>query len=521
MQDPHENLPERVCAFIENLTITVGGDAGKPFVLRDFQRAFIEDLFTPYLDEDGQETFPTIGIFSGARKIGKTTFMAALALAALIGPLSEANGQIIIAANSRDQAKNLFDEILRMIRADPDLQEIVGVVPTKHRAYVLRSDVSYAGSVARVISAEAHTAHGLNPSLILADETGQAKNRDLIEALMTSQAARARPLFVSISTQNGDPNHFFSQMVEDGLNSDDPSTICHLFSATPDCDIGDEEEWYRANPALGDYVPLSVYRKAAARAARLPLEELSFRRYFLNQMVSNHSGLIVPKDWQELADPQCKLEDGEPIILALDMSSTKDLTALTAISLTEDTRVDSWFWKPDELVADASKEDRVPYDVWARQGHLLTCQGRAINPHYMADKITDLAAQYDVRALVIDRFKTDELLRLLEERGLALNVVPWGQGWVSMSPAIDAFEREVLLRTLSHPNHPVLNFCVLNAVAKQCSAGNRTLDKAKSRQRIDGAVTLTMAIGYKAKMREEAALKNPFDEDDEFSLLDM
>jgi len=64
-----------------------------------------------------------------------------------------------------------------------------------------------------------------------------------------------------------------------------------------------------------------------------------------------------------------------------------------------------------------------------------------------------------------------------------------------MSPALRATEALLLEQRLRHGNQPVLTMCAANAVVQQDPAGNRKLAKDKSSGRIDGMVSLAMAIG--------------------------
>ena len=59
----------------------------------------------------------------------------------------------------------------------------------------------------------------------------------------------------------------------------------------------------------------------------------------------------------------------------------------------------------------------------------------------------------------------------------------------------------IIERKLTHPNNPVLNWNMANAVAIMDPAGGRKLDKDKSRFRIDGAVALTMLAGLRSRDR--------------------
>jgi phage terminase large subunit-like protein len=126
--------------------------------------------------------------------------------------------------------------------------------------------------------------------------------------------------------------------------------------------------------------------------------------------------------------------------------------------------------------------------------------------------------RFNVLALAYDRWRIEDLLREFDgagvqafkdgEKGDGLRLVPWGQGFKDMAPAIDALEASVINRELEQPGNQVLTWMMANAVATIDPAGNRKIDKGKARFRIDGAVALAMAIGLKARDRNQAV---PFD----------
>jgi phage terminase large subunit-like protein len=114
-----------------------------------------------------------------------------------------------------------------------------------------------------------------------------------------------------------------------------------------------------------------------------------------------------------------------------------------------------------------------------------------------------LLREFDDVGLQAYRDKSSESNDLPRERGMGLRCVPWGQGFRDMGPAVDAFEQAVVDHKLVHPGNPVLTWNIANAIAATDPAGNRKLDKAKARFRIDGAVALTMALGLRARDREK------------------
>jgi phage terminase large subunit-like protein len=440
-------------------------------------------------------------ILSIARKNGKTALIAALVLVHLIGPEAVMNGEIYSAATERDQAAQVFKVARQIVEADPELSILMTVVPST-KTIVAKSN----GSFYRALSAEAGSKHGLNPTLVIYDELAQAKNRDLFDVLDTSMAAREEPLFITISTQSNDPNHILSKMIDDGLGGDDDTTVCHLYAAPEECHLLDEEGWRAANPALDDFRSLEDLQLLAHKAVRMPSEEPRFRNLYLNQRVAPYATLIDRASWEGcLGDAEWN--DGEAIYLALDMSAKTDLTALVGVSAENGSRVQAWFWKPADLIAEHERRDRVPYGEWADHW-IEAIDGRAIHPRSVALKIAELAERFNLIGLAYDRWQIDHLLREFDEIGLAahkdedqstgVRLIPWGQGYRDMSPAIDALETAIMDGSLVQPGNPVLTWNMANAISISDPAGNRKMDKQKARFRIDGAVALAMAVGVKA-----------------------
>src|SRR5262245_42434497 len=112
-----QSRADAVIAFIESLRITVGADAGKPFILRDWQKAIIRAWYAE--DESGHRVVRT-GLLTMGRKNGKTSLVAALGLCHLLGPEREARGQVVAAASDRDQSGLIFDELVAFIEDNPE-----------------------------------------------------------------------------------------------------------------------------------------------------------------------------------------------------------------------------------------------------------------------------------------------------------------------------------------------------------------------------------------------------------------
>lgn len=493
--------------WIEELTVPSGHGSGGKFILRDWQRDFIRDVYAPEVHRRGRVSRKVRrAVLSIARKNGKTALIAALVLVHLCGPEAIMNGEIYSAANDREQAGQVFKFVKQMIDLDEDLGQLVYALPSTktvvHRA---------SGSFYRAISAEAGTKHGLNPSMVIFDELAQAKNRELFDVLDTSMGAREEPLFLTISTQSNDPNHILSKLIDDGLSGADDTTVCHLYAADDEADILDQDAWHAANPALHDFRNIEDVEVLATRANRMPSFEATFRNLYLNQRVALEATLINRVDWSKCDKPNA-WEPQEKIFLALDLSGTTDLTALSGVNHSgEDDRLQAWFFKPADSIEDHGIRDRVPYSEWVKQGLIQTTPGRSIDHRAVALKIAELSKTYKIMGLAYDRWRIDDFLRAMDDIGLAaqegegsgLRLVPWGQGFKDMAPAVDAFETSVLEGKLAHGGNPLLTWNVANAIVTTDPAGNRKLDKQKARFRIDGAVSSAMVLGLKSRDRTQ------------------
>jgi phage terminase large subunit-like protein len=486
-----------IIEFIESLFITSGIHAGQPFKLRPWQKKIIRDIYA--VDRSGKRRIRT-ALISMPRKNGKTQLSAALALAHLLGPAAEERGGVFSAAADRQQAGLIFQEMCAFIQNDADLAERVKI---RHLPKEIESLES--GSVYRALSSDARKAHGLNVSFAVCDELAQWRTRELLDNIQTGTSARDQPLVVIISTQSPGIHHVMSELIRyadqvaEGALPPDPAFHATIYRAPMDADPWDESVWHACNPALGDFRSLDEMRDFAEQAKRLPAKETVFRSLYLNQPVADEAKRFLRRsDWEACSFAVDEEElAGQPCWAGLDMSSTTDLTAL--VLYFENGAVLPYFWCPQEALEVREHRDKVPYLVWNRQGYLLTTPGRVVDKLAVVAKLAQLAGRYQIRGLAYDRWRLEDLRKLLVDEGVNVPLVPFGQGFKDMSPALDALENRVLTQRLRHGGHPILRWNAANAVATKDAAGNTKLDKSKAAERIDGLIALCMAVGLSAR----------------------
>lgn len=486
---------EKVIAFIERYClIPEGAQVGQPIKLAEFQRRFILEVYDN--PAGTRRAYLSVG-----RKNGKTALIACLLLAHLVGPEARLNSQIVSGALSREQAALVFNLASKMVQLSPDLSKIVRIVPSGKRLIGLPMNTEY-----KALAAEGRTAHGLSPLLAILDEMGQVKGpqSDFVDAITTSQGAHEAPLLLVISTQAPTDADLMSIWLDDAMRSADPKMVCHLYAAPDDCELSDREAWAAANPALGLFRSLADVEEQALQAERMPATENTFRVLTLNQRRNMVSAFVSPGVW--------KAGNAEPggldgvVYGGLDLSANIDLTALVLTCRKGDVlNVHPFFWMPQDMVAEASKRDRAPYDVWVKQGLLRTTPGKVIDYDFVARDIGQICSGLNIAQIAFDRWRMDRMKGAMERQGVDLPLQEFGQGYASMSPALDALEADLLLERVRHGGHPVLTMCAANAVAVPDPAGNRKLDKSKATGRIDGMVALAMAEGVEAMAIEQPA----------------
>ncbi|WP_236616868.1 terminase large subunit [Sphingobium lactosutens] len=459
--------------------------------LDDFQQKFILDVYD-------NPAGTSEGILSIARKNGKSGLIAAILLAHLAGPEARLNSQIVSGARSRDQAALVFNLAAKMVTQSPDLSKLVRIVPSGKRLIGLAKNVEY-----RALAADGHTAHGLSPVLAILDELGQVRGPqdDFVEAIETASGAYDDALRLIISTQAPTDADMLSVKIDDAKRSGDPKIVCHVYAAEPDCDVLDPAAHRAANPALGTFRSEVELLAAAEKAARMPSAENGFRNLYLNQRVNRFSPFISPMVWAEGGGPvdEQAFING-PIYGGLDLAETTDLCAFVLIARGADGRwhVKAWFWKPEKTVEDHAKRDRVPYDLWVKQGLIETTPGVAVDYEFVAAKIGGICNGLDIAKIGFDRYRFKTLEAQMSKLGIRLPFEPFGQGHVSMAPAMDVAEIAFLNKQVVHGGNAVMTMCASNAVVEKNAAGDRKLNKAKSTGRIDGMVALVMAMGQVA-----------------------
>ena len=478
--------------FAEHLRHSKGEHAGTPFVLEEWQRKIVGDLFGWRSAVTGCRRYST-GWIEVPRKNGKSTLAAGLGLKLLTAD-GESGAEVYSAAADRDQASIVFREASEMVRQAPALSEMVEI---QTKALIVADTTS----AYRVLSADAHTKHGLNPSGIIFDEVHAQPNRDLWDVLTTGTGARRQPMTLGLTTAGHDRNslayqmHEYSLKVRDGV-IDDPNFYVAIFAADPGDDWKDPATWRKANPNLGVSISEDYLARECRRAQELPGYENTFKRLHLNLWTEQETRWIALDSWDacdlEVAPP-AELR-GRTCVVGLDLSQTTDITACVLTFNRPDGTIDvvPRFYIPKENAEKRARRDRVPYPAWIAQGWIKATEGNVVDYDVLKEDVLALSKLYDVREVAYDPWNATQIALQLEAEGVS--VIPVRQGFASMTAPAKHLEGLVLSKKIRHGGNPVLRWMISNAAIEIDAAGNIKPSKKKSTERIDGVVALINAL---------------------------
>lgn len=507
---------------------TKGEWAGKPFELEPWQRdQIIRPAFGWKRRADLRRRYRIVYV-EVPRKNGKSQLAAGIALY-LVHCDDEPGAEIYSLAADRSQAAIVFDEAASMCRASPRLASRCEIY---RREIYVPSNRSYY----RVLSSDVPTKHGLNPHGILFDELHVQDDRELWDTLRTGRGSRRQPLTFALTTAGYDKKTLCGEMharaiaVRDGLVRDD-TFLPVVYGIHEGDDWEDREVWARVNPNLGVSVPMEYLEQEYREAKESPAFQNTFRRLYLDEWVQQSIRWIDQKKWAACAGAvpwqgMAEKLRGRPCYAGLDLSTVTDLSALVLLfdstikaddedypaedeieSSEGAAQIPGWeygdplpaydvlpfFWCPEEGIRLRAKRDRVPYDVFVRDGALIATEGDAVDHGAIRKKINDLGIDYAIQEIAVDPFNAHKLATELEQQdGFIVLRLPQGFGSLtSATKELDALYRR---RQIRHGAHPVLAWCADNVTLDQDAYDNWKPSKKRSRERIDGIAALVNAL---------------------------
>jgi len=448
------------------------------------------------VDEDGNRLVQTVYLQVG-KGSHKTSWAAVMALIFTFGPERIPDGASYVVAADKAQARVAFREALGIVNMVPRIAGVTRPIDSKNQLIHPKSGASF-----EALPAGGGKIHGRTPNFILVDELWAHQKAATWEAMRENADKDDRTLTVIATTAgrgNESPDYPVYERAKRIQAGEivDPSFLPVIFEASADDDPFSETTWHKVLPGLKHgYPSLKKTRIAAQRAQESPSERASFEQFKLGIRQDNSlSGFI----------PMSIIDDGKVdridiatlkerrTFIGVDASTKIDLTAVVACFPMDDGtfNIKSWGFIPENQARRRADSDGVDYIRWQKEGWVQFCPGEEIDNDMVVDFIRGLTADHNVRDIAFDPAYSQPIRGPLNKDGHPTTAMR--QGWVTQSPALNALEGAFYSRKVKWDS-PVLRWCLENVVIHTDSAGNRTMHKGKSRDRIDLAAALWMAF---------------------------
>ena len=482
----------RVVRFTGMLKHFKGEFAGKPLTWEPWQLFCLANIFGLKYKATKRRKYTYADVYV-PRKNGKTTFAAAIALYMLIFD-GESAAEVYAAAVDKAQAKICFDASAELIRKVPELADYVRVF---RKGSIV---VEETASAYKPLSKDTKNKDGLNIHCGICDERHAWKTNEIYEVLKTGIGARSQPLIFSISTAGTDTSYpyfrdlEFLRQVMLGIKQKDNHFIM-LYEPDKGDAWDDPATWAKVNPNFG----ISLGRKYMEDECQEAKNKggsvlVAFQTKNLNMWVDAPEVWIADDDVAANSTSfDIKQLKGEDCYVGIDLASKGDLTA-TALFFPKYQVVRYIFTVPESKIQEKQGvADVVDYRLWVEQGWLTVCPGRVLDEDWWLAQIFNALGPYKVRCIAFDPWG---MWNLKGRFGKYEDVLmEYRQDIRYMSVPTKDLESRVLKHSLNFLDNPVIRWMFRNVVIYRDPNANIKLDKARSRNKIDGVVALVDAIG--------------------------
>ncbi|MEN6325800.1 MAG: terminase TerL endonuclease subunit [Syntrophomonas sp.] len=423
---------------------------------------------------------------SVARKNGKSTMMGGIGLYGLLAD-GEPGAEVYSAATKKDQARIIFDEAKRMVKASPYMAKHVDV-------FTKNMSVPVTNSKFEPLSADVNSMDGLNISMGLIDELHAHKTREMWDVLETATGAREQPLIAAITTAGFNrfgicyEQYNYCINILNGTVHDD-TYFCYIAQIDKEDDWRDPACWIKANPNLNISVFADDLKRKCEKAKEIPAAQNNFICKHLNCWVSQTVRWMPMDKW--FACPTVKVDlTGLPCYLGGDLSATTDICSINAEFPLDDGRyyMLSHSFMPEDLVDEKEKRDNVPYRAWESEGFITFTPGSVVDYEWIKSYVLHACEIYDVQEFDYDPWNATQLANDLANEGI--ETVQIRQGYGTLSEPTKDILGLTLQKKIIHNDNPLLAWAVGNAAATSDPAGNIKLDKSKTTFRIDPAAAM-------------------------------
>ncbi|NUK30977.1 terminase large subunit [Parageobacillus sp. VR-IP] len=476
-----EEKGHRPIKFIETFCRPSKGNF-QSLVAQVWQHFIIGSLYGWIHKDTGLRRFKEGLVFVG-RKNGKSTIVSGLANYGCSKD-GEKGADVYLLANSMKQARVIFDECQKMIKASHLL--------SKHFR-VLRDAIHYDKTFSKIEpqASDSEKLDGLNAHLAIFDEIHEYKDYKLINVIKNSTGARRQPLILYITTAgyqfDGPLVDYYSKAADvlDGVIEDERS-FYFIAEVDEGDDIEDPKNWIKANPNIGVTLDLDTLIEEWNARKHIPAERNDFITKRLNVFVKSDEQSFLDYEVIKRNNKTIDIEKlvGMSCIGGFDLSQTEDFTS-ACLEFWLDTReifVLSHSWIPrKKVIAD---NEKIPYHEWEKEGLLTICEGDYVEYEKVLNWFIEQSKRFCIELITYDPANAFRLVKDLENYGFKTEVVR--QGAITLSPALKDVKELFLDGKVIFNNNRLFRWYINNVKLVEDRNGNWLPTKQNRYRKIDG-----------------------------------
>lgn len=464
---------------------------GQLIKLMPWQRDFFTRLYTQ--DRLNHRQYTKASLFIPKKNSKSTT----CAVIGLLHTLEYPGSDCFIVSSTIKQAENVFLEAAHFCENHPALSRF------KVRRHTRTIEDKKGKSILRILANDPKGLDGFNANLLILDEFcawSSATARESWDKLANATIARQNSLKIILSTAQFDLCHPGKEAFDHALRVQsnpelDPQHLAIVYQGDKE-KHADPKEWERCNPGWGYVLTPESFAEDYAVAKDNPRELARFLTLRMNCFVGHADSWLPYGQWIKCAEPINEADlAGVTVLCGMDASRRHDLTSYCILAERGDKLYAlPRFFVPSHGIERKEHEDGVPYRQWASNPNnkLYLSPGDCIDFAFVLSKLQEDCARFKVREIGYDPALMEGCRQSYEEKGLRMVSVP--QTFSLMGRGCSELEKRITNKTIAHPDNPVLNWCVQNAVVREGMTGGIMLDKRKSRKRIDGLSALIIAL---------------------------
>ncbi len=480
---------DKVISFINALWLT---EQVKPkhFILEPWQTFIVANIYGICRIDTELRKYRSAYI-ELARKNGKSQLVTALAL---YHTIFDVDAQVVVSANSREQAKNVDFKKLKQfaIQIDPKQKHLVHYY----------SSIKFKSNELIVTASDPKRLDGLNASFCLIDELHEAPDNKMYNVMKSSQGAREEPLLMTITTAGFDTESFcyslrtYCTEILAGEKNDD-SQFAIIYTIDPEDEIDNKDIWLKANPNLD----VSVYRNFLEAEVNKAVNNESERsgvavKNFNCWMKSNTAEVWIPEVYINQSMSNIKFTDtmfnGYECVVGVDLSSVSDITAVSYMF-----DIDGVFYFINDYYIPeysiSTNFNREMYKECAQFGHINITEGNVVDYDKILEDIKSRNEVHNVKSIYYDKYNSTQFAISATEAGFYMQQFSQLAG--SLNKPLKEFERLIKSNRIMIERNTITKWMLNNVVLKINQMGNYSIDKSSKNKKIDGVAAMIDALG--------------------------